>query len=149
MAAKSRRRGLHGDSLPFLKSCLANAGFPSVWAQTLASYVVTTPLFRSLQDPANGPRTVSDDSVTRRVGEPIRRSKGGAGGINAGPSIADSTTSNASYGSVSTVKVRELARHKLISYAYSNCTESVEVAYDPSRITYGLVAHLGVDRVSG
>src|ERR1035437_812691 len=54
MAAKSRRRGLHGDSLPFLKSCLANAGFPSVWAQTLASYVVATPLFRSLQDPANG-----------------------------------------------------------------------------------------------
>ena len=54
LAAKSRRRGLHGDPLPFLKSYLANAGFPSVWAQTLARYVVATSLFRSLQDPANG-----------------------------------------------------------------------------------------------
>jgi hypothetical protein len=54
LAAKSRRRGPQADPLPFLTSCLANAGFPAVWSQTLASYVVATSLFRSLQDPANG-----------------------------------------------------------------------------------------------
>jgi hypothetical protein len=54
LAANSRRRGIHGDPLPFLKSCLVSAGFPSAWTQTLASYVATDSLFQSLQDPANG-----------------------------------------------------------------------------------------------
>jgi len=43
LAARSRRRGIRGDPVPFLRGTIAQAvpGFPPAWAHTLASYVAT------------------------------------------------------------------------------------------------------------
>jgi hypothetical protein len=46
LAARARRHGIRGDSVPFLqRSIQAVPGFPAAWAHTLARYVATDPAY--------------------------------------------------------------------------------------------------------